>query len=312
MLRFSRILVMVAMVLVTLTAQVYAQSFAPVQKDAGLQSSVDEAVRGFHGVCGVYVRSLATGQGAEFNADSLFPTASMVKVTILCGIMNRIEKGELKFDSVVVYRDSMKYDDGPTGSLKDSSRVPIGELVHLMLSLSDNTASLWLQRLAGGGTAINAWLEENGFRNLRVNSRTPGREHNRDEYGWGQTTPREMAELITRIRNGKAVSPAASERMYRALGRSYWDGESLSQLPPTVHVVSKQGAVDEAKSEVLLVNAPSGDYVVCVTTKNQTDQRWMHDNEGYVLLRKVAKLVWDHFEPARPFKTALDDPRYSP
>jgi beta-lactamase class A len=47
----------------------------------------------------------------------------------------------------------------------------------------------------------------------------------------------------------------------------------------------------------VLVNAPSGDYVFCVITKNQEDQRWKDDNEGTVLIRKVSKLLWDHFNP---------------
>jgi beta-lactamase class A len=48
----------------------------------------------------------------------------------------------------------------------------------------------------------------------------------------------------------------------------------LSQIPPTVQVASKQGAVNQSRSEVVLVNAPSGDYVFCVITKNQQDESW--------------------------------------
>ena len=62
-----------------------------------------------------------------------------------------------------------------------------------MITMSYNTASLWCQHLAGTGTAINQWLEKHGFIHTRVNSRTPGREFARSRYGWGQTSPREMA-----------------------------------------------------------------------------------------------------------------------
>ena len=91
--------------------------------------------------------------------------------------------------------------------------------------------ALWNQSLAGGGGAINAWRAAHGFDSTRVNSRTPGREANREAYGWGQTTPREMTRLLTLIRTEQAVS--------------------------------KQGAVAASRSEVVLVNAPSGDYVFC-------------------------------------------------
>jgi beta-lactamase class A len=221
----------------------------------------------------------------------------MIKVSILCGVFDKINNGELKYNQELVYLDSMKYDDGVTGSFRDSTRIQLSELVMLMASLSDNTASLWLQKLAGTGTAINDWLERNGFHQMRVNSRTPGRQANRELYGWGQTTPREMAKIFTMIYQGRAVSPQASEQMFRVLSKQYWDGEGLSQIPPTVHLATKNGAVNASKSETVLVNAPSGDYVYSVITKNQQDQRWEDNNEGNVLLRKVARTLWEYFEP---------------
>ncbi|MDP7608760.1 MAG: serine hydrolase, partial [Candidatus Marinimicrobia bacterium] len=65
---------------------------------------------------------------------------------------------------------------------------------------------------------------------------------------------------------------------------------------PTVQVASKQGAVSQSRSEVVLVNAPSGDYVFCIITKNQTDTRYDQDNEGFILIRNISKLLWQHFE----------------
>ena len=165
-----------------------------------------------------------------------------------------------------------------------------------MITTSDNTASLWCQSLAGTGTAINEWLDKNGFSITRVNSRTPGREANRTKYGWGQTSPREMAELLVKIREGKVISERASERIYRNLIRIYFDSQALSQIPPYIQAASKQGSVDQSKSEVVLVNAPHGDYVFCVITKNQKDDRWESDNEGYVLIRNISRLLWEEFE----------------
>jgi len=266
--------------------------------DRVLTKKLAELSKDFKGDHGIYVRNLKTGATAENNADTLFPTASMVKVPILCALFDTINRGELKYSQEMVYRDSMMYGGaGVSQFFKDSTKVPLAELVWLMIAISDNTAALWCQFLAGTGTAINEWLEKNGFHQTRVNSRTPGRETNRSEYGWGQTTPREMAELLALIREGKAVNAAASEEMYRVLSRAYWDREALSQIPPAIHAAAKNGAVNASRSEVVLVNAPSGDYVFCVITKNQQDQRWEHDNEGYVLIRNVSRLLWNYFEP---------------
>ena len=95
---------------------------------------------------------------------------------------------------------------------KDSSKTDLSNVITLMITHSDNTAAIWCEKLAGGGITINEWLAEHGFKSTRLNSRTPGRKNNYDEYGWGQTTPREMAELLVMIREGKAVTrPQANE-----------------------------------------------------------------------------------------------------
>lgn len=287
------------------------QAAIPTTKpDKNLTEKLVNALTGFHGNVGVYVRNLKTNRVASVNADSIFPTASMIKVPIMCGIFDKVSKGEIKFDQELVYRDSLKYDDGIVGSLQDSTRIQLPKVVHLMISLSDNTGSLWLQAMAGGGATINKWLETNGFQNTRVNSRTPGRKQAQATYGWGQTTPHEMAELLALIRNGKAVSPDASERMYRYLGMQFWDGEAISQIPPYIKTAAKSGAVNQSKSEALIVNAPHGDYVFCITTKNQEDQQWKKDNEGYKLIRKVSEIIWNHFEPKSKWKPLADSGKW--
>lgn len=279
--------------------------------DPELQKRLEALVEGFRGDVGFYVRHLPTGRTAALNADTLFPTASLVKVPLLVKLFDAVEQGALDYHAQLVYRDSLLYPgEDLLGSFADSSVVALGKVAMLMITTSDNTASLWLQHLVGTGAAVNDWLAAHGFAHTRVNSRTPGRRPAWERYGWGQTTPREMAELLVMIREGRAVSPAASEEMYRFLTRIYWNDEALSQLPPTVQAASKQGAVDRSRSEVVLVNAPHGDYVFCVITKNQEDTSWTPDNEGFRLLRSVSRLLWETFEPESTWRPAPGAERY--
>src|ERR1700754_3285414 len=266
----------------------FATSASFAQTDAKLTAKLQDAIKGFNGQVGIYVHNLKTGKTAEINADTLFPTASMIKVSIQCGLMDKIEKGEMQYNQKLVYRDSLLYKgEDILGSFKDKDTIEVSKVALLMITMSDNTASVWLQKLVGG-EYVNNWLETNGFKVMRVNSRVPGREAIRAKHGWGVTTPFEMCRLFTMIRNGEAVSPAASERMYRNMGRIFWDDRSLSQIPPYVHTISKSGSLDESKSETVLVNAPHGEYVFSVITNNNKDQRWVPDNEAEVMIRKIS------------------------
>jgi beta-lactamase class A len=279
-------------------------AFAQTKNDKKLTLKLQKLVEGFNGDVGIYVQNLKTGKFAEINGDTIFPTASMIKVPIMIGVFDKIEKKELSYHQNLIFRDSLLYaGEDILGSFKDGEKVQLSKVQMLSITTSDNTGSLWLQKLVGGAN-INKWLSDNGFENIRINSRTPGREAFQKRYGWGQTSPKEMALLIKKIRDGQAISPAASERMYRNLIRIYWDGEALSQIPPYVQAASKQGAVNRSRSEVVLVNAPHGDYVFCIATKNQKDESWTTDNEGYQLIRKLSKLLWNYYEPKSDWEAA--------
>lgn len=267
--------------------------------DRKLETLLEEKISGFNGEIGLYVKNLRTGRQVSINADTIFPTASIVKVSILLGIMDKIERGELQYDSELVYKDSLLYEGSDIlGSFKSGEKILLKKLMMLMLTTSDNTASLWLQSLAGKGTRINELLDSLGLKSTRVNSRTPGREDNRAVYGWGQTTPYEIGNIFEMIYRNRIFSPAACERMMRCLGRNYWDeDEAISEIPPYIEVFSKNGCVNAVRSEVLLVNAPHNPYIFCIFTKNNKDIRWAHDNEAWTLARNISSMLWHFFEP---------------
>lgn len=262
-----------------------------------LKKLLENEASNFQGDVGIYVFNLQTGEEVAINADTIFPTASIVKVPILVGVMDKIEKGELEYHQKLVYRDSIKY--GGSGLMqffKDSVETELSVLMSLMITYSDNTTSLWCQALAGGGERINEIMEDLGLEHTRVNSRTAGREEIWKVYGWGQTTPREMAQLLVKIRKGEVISANASERMYRLMSNVFIDEYSLSAIPPHIQTASKQGMVNASRSELVMVNAPKGDYVFYIATKNNEDQRWEEDNAAYELQRRVSKILWEWFE----------------
>lgn len=289
-------LLLPALVLLAFPLPIFGQG----RTDSALQTKLEARTEGFRGEVGIFVRHLGTGATAAIMADSLFPTASMIKLPLLIALYDQIDRGLLEMDARFAYEDSLFYgdadDDDIINKMRPGETVTLSKLAFFMISISDNTASLWIQGLLGGAK-VNRWLAEHGFQATRANSRVEGRQEDRERFGWGQTTPREMAELLVMVREGRAVNPKASEDMYRTLTDIYYDDEALSALPPTVQVASKQGAVSASRSEVLLVNAPTGDYVLCIMTNHQADTGWGSGNEGFVLLRDISRIVYEHFVP---------------
>lgn len=267
--------------------------------DKRLQGEVASIIKGFHGSIGVYVHDLKHDKIVSLNADTIFPTASIVKLQILLGVMNKLDKGELKYHDRVTYKDSLHYSEGDDilASFKEGETIEISKLLLLMLSTSDNCASLWLQGLSGGGLRINAIMDSLGYKDTRVNSRTPGREGSRSVYGWGQSTPKETATLMESIVQNKIYNKADCDRMLRMLGRQYWDEEAISQIPPYVFVADKNGAVDASRNEVMYVNGKETPYIFSIFTKNNTDTSWQYNNEAWVVTRKISALLYKYFNP---------------
>lgn len=286
---------------VFLAASSYSQ-----REDAKLQLQIEKMIQNFHGNIGIYVHDLKHNKVVAINADTVFPTASIVKIPILLGIMNRIKNGELAYHQRLTYTDSLYYGEGDDilSDFKDSSTIELSKVMMLMLTISDNCASLWLQGLAGGGQTINGLLDTLGLKFTRVNSRTPGRESNRSLYGWGQTTPREIAGILEGIVKSKLLDKASSEKMLRLLGRQYWDEEALSQIPPGVFVADKNGAVDESRNEVMYVNSKNNPYIFSIFTKNNGDTSWNTTNEAWVLTRRLSALLWKYYNPKSTWKSA--------
>lgn len=294
-----------------LLCSVVSQPMSAQKKDKKLQASIEKLVHGFGGDIGVYVKDLTTNKIVAINADTIFPTASVIKIPILLGIMDKLNRGELTYHQQLQYKDSLLYTgEDILGSFKQDEKIELGKVAMLMLTMSDNTASLWLQSLAGGGLRINALLDSLGYTYTRVNSRTAGRETARTQYGWGQTTPREIATLVSQIYNEQIFSQAASDKMLRLLNRSYWDRVATSQIPPYATVFSKYGAVNETRNEVLLVKGAHSCYVFSVFTKNNKDQSWENNNEAWELTRKISWVLWQHFEPKDKWQPAADAQKF--
>src|ERR1700740_1183928 len=75
--------------------------------DKKLAGKLQQSIQGFNGEIGLYVKNLRTGKVVAINADTVFPTASIVKIPILIGIIDKLQKKELEYDQELLYHDSL-------------------------------------------------------------------------------------------------------------------------------------------------------------------------------------------------------------
>jgi beta-lactamase class A len=274
---------------------------APRPAAPALAAQLDAIAAPFRGRMGYSIHFRRKNERIERNADEAFPTASTIKLAILCSAMEKIDRGEWKYSDTREYKEIDKRGGaGFIQNYKIGTKLELKELLHLMITVSDNTATAMMIRWLTP-KEINGWLDRHGLKNTRILSQLPPEEIElrklADKWGLGVTTPREMVSLMEQIADDKAGSPTACDEMQRILTHQYFNDLIAKQFPPWVSVASKSGAVNQSRSDVALIHSPAGDITIAVYTKDNVDQSWTDSNEAEVAIKKISAAVWKFYNP---------------
>jgi beta-lactamase class A len=271
----------------------------------------------FGGELGVFAKHLGTGETLAWNADTRFPTASVIKVAIMVEAFDQMARGVLPADGVVRIREQAKVGgSGVVRELHDGAELTIRDLIRLMIVVSDNTATnLLLERV--GVAAVNARLAAYGLKNTRLFRPTFAKQAEIDpelerEFGLGMSTPREMAVVMEMIAVGRAVGEAASKDM-RAILEAQQDDRLLPRkLPmggPKIVVGNKTGTDEEKlpdasgvrghiRADAGIIRAGGVTYVVAIFARRVKDRSWTPDNAALLTGAEISRIIFDRF--ARP------------
>jgi beta-lactamase class A len=276
-------------------------------------AEIEAIVRAFKGEMGVAAKNLRTGEEIAINADTRFPTASTIKTAVMVEVYQQIADGKLTLDTAIPLREAEKVGgSGVLNRMHDGLAPTVGDLLHLMIVLSDNTATNML--IGRVGTAnVNARLDGYGLKNVRL-FRPTFRDGKPDvlpelekEFGLGMATPREMAALMALIATGKAVSPAASKAMAETLRRQQ-DRAMIPRLLPQdgIQIGNKTGTDEEkhpgpdgvrghVRADAALVTGDGTSYVIAIFARRVQDRRWGIENDAVVAAARISRIIHEHF-----------------
>lgn len=273
---------------------------------AALHRTLDSLAAAHAGVVGYSVRNVDTGERLERRGDEPFPTASLIKVTLLVTLFDMIEKGDISLDDRIrVLRVDKVPGSGILQHLHDGHEITVRDAAWLMSTISDNTAT---NLLIDKVSIRRSWqkMEALGLPRSRLHSKsflriTSVAMDSSAKYGLGVTTPNEMARLFELLAQGKAVSPVADSTMLHMLEHNT-NGELLARHVTGVRIAHKDGATDQVRTNCGLFRLQSR-VAVCVLTKENRDTRWVVDNEAQVLIARMGAAVsnaWPRIPPATP------------
>jgi len=282
--------------------------------DPTLESRIAPIAKEHKGKIAVAIKHLITGEEYYLNADEAMPTASLIKTAVMVETYWQADEGKVKLDTMLTLKDSDKVPGAGvlTDSFSAGATLALKDAVRLMITVSDNTATnLVLDQI--GIASTNTRMEKLGLKNTKIHAKVyKGKDTTIDaertaRYGLGSTTAKEMVQLFELIYQGKIVNPKACQEMLGTLLKNKDNELLVRYLPPGVTLAHKTGAVSNARTDAGIVyfrdptdKKVKPQYVICVLTDKNEDQRWLVDNTAQLTISNIGKATYDHFSVAKP------------
>lgn len=278
-----------------------------------LKQQLIEISKTYEGTIGVYAKNLKTGEIFGLNADSLFPTASVIKLPILVTLFHKAKINEVNLDRIITIRNEDKV--GGAGVLqffKDDVKIKIIDAATLMIILSDNTATNGIIDLFGIEHdekifQVNSLMDSLGFVNTKLlnkvfSHKTKKNTPEAKRFGLGYSSPKEMGILLEKIYNKEIIDSNYSKLIINIMKNQQDETMIRKYLPydklkkeESIIVANKTGAVDRSRIDVGLVFSPAGDFVFSIFADQSKDTRWTYDNKAQEAVAKAVRLLYDYF-----------------
>jgi beta-lactamase class A len=303
---------------------------AAAEAPAALNAELSRLAKSADGVVGIAAWRL-DGRGSRVlvNADQPFPMASTFKVAVAGAILSKVDRGEISLDQLVPVPHAMMVEsEGLAATFRhEGVSVSVKNLLELMLTVSDNTATDVLTKLAGGPAAVTAWVRGQGVEGLRVDRDTAGLIRDFFHIGPGSfpealaaavkadpkleergdklnpafdndprdtATPLAMGTLLERFFTSKALSPASTKLLTEIMERNTTGKARIrGRLPAGTVVAEKTGTIGGSLNNVGLITLPdnAGKIIVAVFIKKSAKP--FEDRER--VIADVARALYDYY-----------------
>lgn len=211
---------------------------------------------------GVAARNLATGARLDIRAADVFHSASVNKIPIMVEAFRQIGNGKL------------------------ARSAALSSDLERMITLSDNDAANRLLDLVGepnvNNTMASLGLGSTQLRNYFSFTRGP-----RDP-GFNQSSPADMAGLLSLLANDRLVSPASSQEMRALLLRAQDNSKIARGLPSGTRVAHKSGWYTGVANDAGIIYAPRATYVLAVFSEGLPD-----GETGNQLIAAISRTIYD-------------------
>ena len=250
-----------------------------------LEQQLASLVANRPGDVGIAALDLRSGELVSVRGDEPFPMASTVKIAVAANYLAQVEHGRRSLDDMIGGRSARS-------------------LMAAMMIRSDNHATDVLIRDLGGPDTIQAWLDQQQVKGLRIDRNIAQLlRAKRDLYDVrDSSTPRAMVELLQRIDSGKLLKPSSRAYLLDLMARCKTGKNRIrGKLPFGTHVENKTGTLNGLATDVGFITLPDGRRVAVAFFAR-------HGAERPRTIAWAARAIYDGFSNwlSHPFASRLN------
>ena len=269
--------------------------------ESGVMSAIQDFTVHTGGVVGVAAKHLETGGRVSHNADTVFFTASTLKVPLLVELYRQVDAGIINMNQRIDLTDALRVPgSGVLKELASGLQPTVHDLAMLMIIISDNTATDILYNRVGGDN-INNTMQQLGLTHTHIpmpcrellysitglkvenpahtyqlaSNRLKNREFVLEGDGFSEdksdvSSPNDMCRLLELIYDDDILSPQSREAVLNILKRQQLSTVIPHALPSGTTVAHKTGSYHTVRCDVGIVFSPTGPYTVAIMAKQMT------------------------------------------
>lgn len=205
--------------------------FDPAPKE--LEEIVFKNISDSEATFGIVIKNLSTGQEYGLNADEVFTSASLYKLSVMYTIYKKASEGRL-----------------------DISRTDIQNNLKSMITISSNEASIYLVDNYTSWKEVTDQMHSIGLNKTDLTTQPT------------KSTPYDMAKLLGMMAEGNAVNLAASVSMLELLSQQKINDRIPVNLPDNTLVAHKTGELLDARHDAGVVITPENNYILVLMSKD--------------------------------------------
>ncbi len=218
--------------------------------------------------------------------DRQLPSASTIKVLIMVEAFRRMLKGCLDMKEKLRVKKEDKVSFSLITEMKEEEYA-IGDLITLMMTISDNTAAnLLIDRLGMDPINETAWsigLSNTALRRkmMDLDAVKAGRQN--------MTSPKDMQLIFEKLYRNAILTPDACREMLDIMSIVIRKDGLIRDLPVEVRVARKTGELDNLNHDIGIFFMGSVDYLLGVFATGLKD-----NVEGSEYIARLSKIIFSH------------------